>query len=65
MLIKNELLATLNSPEAFTLAIVRVRFRSAHQSVPMPLFFQHGPRFTKTNVAFKVSGRLSVGGALR
>ena len=61
MLTKNELLASLNSPDAFILAIVRVHAGFAHQPVYVRRFFQRELGFAETAVAFDVGELLSIG----
>lgn len=61
MLTKNELLAALNAPEAFILAIVRVNSGFAHQPVYVSRFFQRELGFAETAVAFNVADLLSLG----
>ncbi len=63
MLTKNELLASLNSPDAFILAIVRVEAGFAHQPVYVRRFFGRELGFAETAVAFNVNDLLSLGTA--
>jgi hypothetical protein len=61
MLTKNELLASLNSPEAFILAIVQVETGFARQPIYVRRFFQREPGFAETAVAFNVGELMSLG----
>ena len=61
MLTKNELLAALNAPDAFILAIVRVHAGFAHHPVYVTRFFQRELGFAETAVAFNVKELLSLG----
>jgi SNF2 family DNA or RNA helicase len=61
MLSKNELLASLNSPDAFILAIVRVHAGFAHMPVYVRRFFQRELGFAETAVAFDMRDLLSLG----
>jgi superfamily II DNA or RNA helicase len=61
MLTKNELLASLNSPEAFILAIVQVKAGFAHYPVYVRRFFQRELGFAETAVAFNVGELMSLG----
>jgi len=61
MLTKNELLASLNSPEAFILAIVQVEAGFARHPVYVRRFFQREPGFAETAVAFNVGELMSLG----
>ena len=63
MLTKNELLASLNSPEAFILAIVQVEAGFARHPVYVRRFFQREPGFAETAVAFNVGELMSLGAA--
>ena len=63
MLTKNELLASLNSPDAFILAIVRVQAGFAHMPVYVRRFFQRELGFAETAVAFNVTELMSLGAA--
>jgi hypothetical protein len=62
MLTKNELLASLNSPDAFILAIVRVEAGYAQPPVYVRRFFQRELGFAETAVAFDVRDLLTLGG---
>jgi hypothetical protein len=61
MLTKNELLASLNSPDAYILAIVRVQAGVAHVPVYIRRFFQRELGFAETAVAFNVADLTSIG----
>jgi Domain of unknown function (DUF3883) len=61
MLTKNELLASLNSPEAFILAIVQVHAEFSVPPVYVRRFFQRELGFAETAVAFDVADLLSIG----
>ena len=63
ILTKNELLASLNSPDAFILAIVRVSAGFAHPPVYVRRFFGRELGFAETAVSFNVKGLLSLGAA--
>ncbi len=63
MLTKNELLAQLNSPDAFILAIVQVSGSFTHPPVYVRRFFQRELGFAETAVAFNVRDLVSLGGA--
>ena len=63
MLTKNELLASLNSPDAFILAIVRVQAGVAHAPVYIRRFFHRELGFAETAVAFNVADLTSLGAA--
>ena len=65
MLTRNELLAALNTPEAFILAIVRVQSGFAHQPACVTRLFQREPGFAETTTAFTISDRLTLGAAPR
>ena len=62
MLTKNELLASLNSPEAFILAIVLVEAGFAREPAYVRRFFQRELGFAETAVAFNVGDLLSIAG---
>ena len=62
MLTKNELLASLNSPDAFVLAIVQVDGGIGRQPVYIRRFFQRELGFAETAVAFNVRELISIGG---
>lgn len=61
MLTKNELLASLNSPEAFILAIVQVEAGFARQPVYVRRFFQRELGFAETAVVFDVHELIAQG----
>lgn len=61
MLTKNELLASLNSPDAFILAIVQVSAGYVCQPVYVRRFFGRELGFAETAVAFNVTELLSLG----
>jgi hypothetical protein len=61
ILTKNEILASLNAPEAFVLAIVQVGAGFAHEPVYVRQFFKRELGFAETAVMFNVSDLLSVG----
>jgi SNF2 family DNA or RNA helicase len=61
MLTKNELLASLNSPDAFILAIVRIETGFVQQPVYVRRFFQRELGFAETAVAFHVGDLLTLG----
>ncbi|MFM9859053.1 helicase-related protein [Pseudoxanthobacter sp. M-2] len=63
MLTKNELLAALNSPDAFILAIVVVEEAFAQQPIYVRRFFQRELGFAETAVAFNVRELMTLGGA--
>ena len=58
---KNELLASLNSPDAFILAIVQIEAGFARQPVYVRRFFQRELGFAETAVAFNVTELLTLG----
>lgn len=51
---KNEILASLNAPDAFILALVRVEAGFAHQPVYMQRFFKRELGFAETAVVFNI-----------
>jgi Domain of unknown function (DUF3883) len=61
ILTKNELLASLNAPDAFVLALVRVEAGVAHQPVYVRRFCQREPGFAETAVVFDIDDLLSLG----
>jgi hypothetical protein len=63
ILTKNEVLAALNAPEAFILAIVRVAGDVTPETVYIrrPPFRE--PGFAKSHVALKIEELLSIGAA--
>lgn len=58
---KNEILASLNAPETFVLAIVQVDAGFAHEPVYVRQFFKRELGFAETAVVFNVNDLLSVG----
>jgi hypothetical protein len=62
ILTKNELLACLNTPDAFILAIVRVAAGFAHQPVYVRRFFDRVLGFAETAVVFDVAELIAQGG---
>jgi hypothetical protein len=62
MLTKNELLAALNAPDAFILAIVQVEAGFAREPVYVRRFFQHELGFAQTVVGFNLAELLTLGG---
>ena len=60
ILTKNEILASLNAPEAFFLAIVRVDAGFAHAPVYVQRFFQRELGFAETAVVFNLADLLSL-----
>ncbi len=63
ILTKNEILASLNAPEAFHLAIVRVDAGFAHAPVYVQRFFQRELGFAETAVVFNLAELLSLAGS--
>lgn len=63
MLTKNELLAALNSPDNFILALVRIANGFAQQPVYVRRGFARELGFAETAVAFGVDDLLSLGTA--
>ncbi|MGH7116363.1 MAG: helicase-related protein, partial [Stellaceae bacterium] len=61
ILTKNELLGSLNSPDAFILAIVRIAAGFAHQPVYVRRFFQRELGFAETAVVFDVKELMARG----
>jgi superfamily II DNA or RNA helicase len=59
---KNEILASLNAPEAFVLAIVQVDGGFAREPVYVRRFFSRELGFAETAVVFDVNDLLSLGG---
>jgi hypothetical protein len=62
ILTKNEILAALNSPEQFALAIVRVDGGFASQPVYVRSFFDRDLGFAETAVVFNIADLLTLGG---
>lgn len=60
ILTKNEILASLNAPDAFHLAIVRIDAGFAHAPVYVQRFFQRELGFAETAVVFNVDDLLSL-----
>lgn len=60
ILTKNEILAALNAPEAFHLAIVRVDNGFAHQPVYLQRFFNRELGFAETAVVFNIGELLTL-----
>jgi hypothetical protein len=56
---KNEILASLNSPDAFILALVRVTAGLAHQPAYVRRFAQREPGFAETPVVFNLDDLMS------
>jgi len=56
---KNEILASLNSPDAFILALVRVTAGLAHQPAYVRRFAQREPGFAETAVVFNLEDLMS------
>lgn len=61
ILTKNELLASLNSPDAFILAIVQVEAGFAREPVYVRRFFRRELGFAETAVVFDVGDLISLG----
>ena len=57
---KNEILASLNAPEAFHLALVAVANGFAHQPVYVQRFFKRELSFAETAVVFNLNDLLSL-----
>jgi Domain of unknown function (DUF3883) len=57
---KNELLASLNAPEAFILALVRVEAGVAHEPIYVRRFFKRELGFGETAVVFNIADLLSL-----
>jgi superfamily II DNA or RNA helicase len=60
---KNELLASLNAPETYILALVRVENGFAHEPIYVRQFFKRELGFAETAVVFDVSDLISMGAA--
>ncbi len=58
---KNEILASLNAPEAFVLAIVQVDSGFAREPVYVRQFFKRELGFAETAVVFNIDDLLSLG----
>lgn len=61
ILTKNEILAALNSPEQFVLAIVAVQTGFAHEPVYVRRFFDRELGFAETAVVFNIGDLSSIG----
>jgi superfamily II DNA or RNA helicase len=61
---KNEILASLNAPEAFFLALVRVEAGFAHQPVYVQRFFKRELGFAETAVVFNFDDLISLASAI-
>ena len=61
ILTKNEILASLNAPEAFVLAIVQVDGGFVRDPVYVRQFFKRELGFAETAVVFDVDDLLSLG----
>ena len=61
ILTKNEILASLNSPEAFILAIVQVSAGFAHEPVYVRKFFRRELGFAETAIVFNIDDLISLG----
>ena len=57
---KNEILASLNAPEAFILALVRVENGFAHEPIYVQRFFKRELGFAETAVIFNIDDLLSL-----
>lgn len=64
ILTKNEILASLNAPDAFHLAIVRVDAGFAHEPVYVQRFFQRELGFAETAVVFNLADLISLARSL-
>lgn len=62
ILTKNEILASLNAPDAFILALVRVSNGFAHLPVYVRRFFKRELGFAETAVVFNINELISLGG---
>jgi superfamily II DNA or RNA helicase len=61
---KNEILASLNAPDAFILAIVQVDGAFAHEPIYVRKFFKRELGFAETAVVFDIDDLLSLGSPL-
>ena len=61
---KNEILASLNAPEAFILAIVQVDAGFAREPVYVRQFFKRELGFAETAVVFNIDELLSLGSSV-
>ncbi len=59
---KNEILASLNAPEAFVLAIVHVEGGFAREPIYVRRFFERELGFAETAVVFNVAELTRIGG---
>ena len=57
---KNEILASLNAPDAFHLALVKVRDGFAHQPVYVKRFFRRELGFAETAIVFNLDDLVSL-----
>ena len=57
---KNEILASLNAPDAFHLALVKVENGLAHQPVYVERFFRRELGFAETAIVFNLTDLLSL-----
>ena len=58
---KNEILASLNAPEAFYLALVKVDNGFAHEPIYVQRFFKRDLGFAETAVVFNLDDLQSIG----
>jgi hypothetical protein len=61
---KNEILASLNAPEAFILALVRVENGFAHEPIYIQRFFKRELGFAETAVVFDFAALAAQGASL-
>ncbi len=61
ILTKNEILASLNAPDAFALALVRVEAGFAHEPIYVRRFFEREMGFAETAVVLDIEDLLSLG----
>lgn len=59
---KNEILASLNAPDAFALALVRVEGGFAREPVYVRRFFRRELGFAETAVVFNIDELLTIAG---
>ena len=57
---KNEILASLNAPDAFILALVRITAGFVHRPAYVRRFVQREPGFAETAVVFNIDDLMSV-----
>ena len=62
ILTKNEILSSLNSPDAFILALVRIDHGFTHEPVYVRRFFKRDLGFAETAVVFDIGDLVSLGG---